>query len=115
MGRVGRVAVTSVAVAAFTAAGCAGKPQPSASDIHIGRRPRSATSTVTIATAPAPPRPAHPTAHAQAVPLLDPDGRPWGAPLVFHSDVPIPDNLVFALVVGSDARPREDVRRAHGD
>src|SRR5207244_10150991 len=33
----------------------------------------------------------------------------------FHSDVPVPDDLVFALVVGSDARPHEDPRRAHGD
>ncbi|HUQ39797.1 MAG TPA: LCP family protein [Acidimicrobiales bacterium] len=43
------------------------------------------------------------------------NGRSPGGALVFRSSTPVPDDLVFMLIVGSDARPREDMRRANGD
>jgi LCP family protein required for cell wall assembly len=60
------------------------------------------------------------TAPAQGVPrdprtLLGPDGRPYGAPLVFDSTVPVPADLLFVLVAGGDARPKDDLRRSHAD
>ena len=33
----------------------------------------------------------------------------------FRSTIPIPDDLVFALAIGSDARPKEDVLRSRAD
>lgn len=47
--------------------------------------------------------------------LKAPNGSAYGTPLVFRSSTPVPDDLLFALVVGSDARPNEDVRRTNGD
>ena len=47
--------------------------------------------------------------------LLGPDGRPYGAALQFRSDIPIPGDLVWILVAGSDARPGEDIRRTRSD
>lgn len=47
--------------------------------------------------------------------MIGPDGRPYGAPLVFRSDVPVPKELLFVLVVGSDARPGQNLRKANGD
>lgn len=44
-----------------------------------------------------------------------PDGAPWGPPIPFHSTVAVPDDLVFVLVVGSDARPGESVTRTRAD
>jgi LCP family protein required for cell wall assembly len=46
--------------------------------------------------------------------LKNPNGRPYGT-IAFTSDVPVPDELVFVLVAGSDARPREDLRRTRAD
>jgi LCP family protein required for cell wall assembly len=50
-----------------------------------------------------------------AVPLKGPNGQPWGTPLVFRSDIPVPADLVFVLVAGSDARPNEDIHRTRAD
>jgi len=47
--------------------------------------------------------------------MIGPDGRPYGSPLVFRSDVPVPRDLLFILVVGSDARPGQNLRKANGD
>jgi LCP family protein required for cell wall assembly len=44
-----------------------------------------------------------------------PDASPYGAAVPFESDVPVPDGLVFVLVVGSDARPGERLDRSRGD
>src|SRR5207248_1131568 len=95
-----------------------GLPQPQLRLLaaRLGLRPRATTSTITVVTAPDLSAPRGRTAGTgQAASLLDPDGRPWGSPLVFRSDVPVPADLVFVLVVGSDARPRNDPRRSHGD
>ncbi|MBA3653846.1 MAG: LCP family protein [Actinobacteria bacterium] len=34
---------------------------------------------------------------------------------MFRSDVPVPGDLIFVLVAGSDARPNEDMRRTRAD
>ena len=47
--------------------------------------------------------------------LLDADGHPYGSVLTFTSDVPVPADLVFVLVAGSDARPKEDLRKTNAD
>ena len=47
--------------------------------------------------------------------LLDPSGRPYGAPIPFNGDIPVPVGLVWVLLVGSDARPGEPILRARAD
>lgn len=47
--------------------------------------------------------------------LLDPSGRPYGAPIPFNSKIPVPDGLVWVLLVGSDARPGEPALRSRAD
>lgn len=47
--------------------------------------------------------------------LAPPDGAPWPPPIPFVSSVPVPDHLVFVLVIGSDARPGQDPTRARAD
>lgn len=46
--------------------------------------------------------------------LRNPDGSPYGV-LQFRSSIPVDEDLVFTLVIGSDARPGHDVRRSNGD
>jgi polyisoprenyl-teichoic acid--peptidoglycan teichoic acid transferase len=43
------------------------------------------------------------------------DGAPWPAAIPFTSDQVVPDDLVFILVAGSDARPGEDLLRSRAD
>jgi LCP family protein required for cell wall assembly len=43
------------------------------------------------------------------------DGGPWPAAVPFTTRQAIPDGLVFILVVGSDARPKEDLTRTRAD
>jgi LCP family protein required for cell wall assembly len=43
------------------------------------------------------------------------DGRAYASAIPFTSSVPVPSGLQFVLVIGSDARPGQDVRRANGD
>ena len=62
-------------------------------------------------TAPAPAR----TVPRATVTLRGANGHPYGSALVFRSDIPVPSDLVFVLVAGSDARPNEDVRRTRSD
>jgi LCP family protein required for cell wall assembly len=47
--------------------------------------------------------------------LVGPDGRPYGSPVPFNANIPIPRDLVFVLLIGSDARPGEPVDRARAD
>lgn len=42
-------------------------------------------------------------------------GQPWPAAIPFTSSIPVPDHLVFVLVVGSDARPGQDPLTARAD
>lgn len=70
----------------------------------------------TLATPPpAPPPPAAP-GPAPAVGGLKPaDGRPYGGAVAFRTAAAVPAELTFVLVVGSDARPGQDPRRANAD
>jgi polyisoprenyl-teichoic acid--peptidoglycan teichoic acid transferase len=43
------------------------------------------------------------------------DGRAYATAIPFTSSVAVPAGLQFVLVIGSDARPGQDVRRANGD
>lgn len=47
--------------------------------------------------------------------LLAGDGSAYGAAVPFNSSIPVPGDLQFVLVIGSDARPGEDIRRTNGD
>jgi LCP family protein required for cell wall assembly len=47
--------------------------------------------------------------------LAAPNGKPWAAPIPFDTDQEVPDGLVFVLVAGSDARPREDLLKTRAD
>ncbi|HVM41490.1 MAG TPA: LCP family protein [Acidimicrobiia bacterium] len=49
------------------------------------------------------------------VSLAQPSGQPWPAAIAFRSSIAVPDDLVFVLVIGSDARPGEDPTRARAD
>lgn len=73
--------------------------------------PQPSTSSST----PVPPAPASGRRGTGGDPLKDADGRPYGTALFFRSDIPVPADLVFVLVVGSDARPGHDPRRANAD
>jgi LCP family protein required for cell wall assembly len=48
-------------------------------------------------------------------PLRRGDAGPYGPAIPFVSDIEVPDELVFVLVAGSDARPGEDLRRSRAD
>ena len=43
------------------------------------------------------------------------NGRPFEPAVEFRSAIPIPDDLVFVLVLGSDARPKEDLLATRAD
>jgi LCP family protein required for cell wall assembly len=47
--------------------------------------------------------------------MIPADGAPFPAAIPFTTSEPVPDNLVFILVAGSDARPREDMFRTRAD
>lgn len=47
--------------------------------------------------------------------LKAPNGRPYGPAIEFTSDIPVPADLVFILVLGSDARPNEDLTTSRAD
>ena len=109
-----RGAFVAVVVLAGLLAACGGKSKPK--DIVIGK-PTTTLSALpgpTVATLP-PSAVGGPARAGERRLLLGADGRPFGAPLVFRSDVPVPGDLVFILVAGGDARPREELRRSHAD
>jgi LCP family protein required for cell wall assembly len=47
--------------------------------------------------------------------LVPADGQPWRPAIAFHSTTSVPDRLTFVLVIGSDARPGENVARSRAD
>jgi LCP family protein required for cell wall assembly len=66
-------------------------------------------------TAPLPP-PAAPIQAGPAVGVKVADGQPYPPAIPFVSTiVPVDDDLVFVLVLGSDARPREDLLHSRSD
>jgi LCP family protein required for cell wall assembly len=50
-----------------------------------------------------------------AVGLKVANGQPAKPAIPFTSSIPVPDHLVFVLVIGSDARPREDLLATRAD
>lgn len=50
-----------------------------------------------------------------AVGLKVANGRPFEPAVPFRSNIPIPDDLVFVVVIGSDARPKEDLLATRAD
>jgi LCP family protein required for cell wall assembly len=50
-----------------------------------------------------------------AVGLKVATGQPSAPAIEFRSEIPIPDDLVFVLVIGSDARPKEDLLATRAD
>ena len=70
---------------------------------------------------PAPPAPVEavpapaPATPPAAGPLKVSDGRAYGNAIPFNSSIPVPSELTFVLVVGSDARPGQDIRRTNAD
>ena len=50
-----------------------------------------------------------------AVGLKVANGRPFEPAVEFRSNIPIPEDLVFVLVLGSDARPKEDLLATRAD
>jgi LCP family protein required for cell wall assembly len=50
-----------------------------------------------------------------AVGLKVANGRPFEPAVEFHSSIEVPDHLVFVLVLGSDARPKEDLLATRAD
>jgi LCP family protein required for cell wall assembly len=117
---VSRLAALGVAVALV--AGCSGDKARAEKGLVIG----ASTSTSTAAPGPTiPPEP--PTTAATAPPVTAPpapvapppegfpDGSPYGEAIAFQTAVPVPQDLVFVLAIGSDARPGQDMRKTNGD
>ncbi|PLS76365.1 MAG: hypothetical protein CYG61_02560, partial [Actinobacteria bacterium] len=73
------------------------------------------TSTVALPPPP-PPGPTSPAPEPPSRPGLKPaDGRPYPGAIAFRTSVPVPSELTFVLVLGSDARPGQDIRRTNAD
>lgn len=109
-----------VAVAALVLLGaCSARTDK---DVVIGVTSTTATplpsSTVIVErpTVPAPDigRPPIPEPGA-SVALKPANGRPFRPAIEFRSSIPVPAELTFILVVGSDARPGEDLSRTRAD
>lgn len=71
------------------------------------------TTTTKATTPPTTARPPSPV--VEPAPVGTPDGAPYGPALDFRTVIPVPDDLVFVLAIGSDARPGGDPRRANAD
>jgi polyisoprenyl-teichoic acid--peptidoglycan teichoic acid transferase len=105
-------------IAALLAAALVSLQLQTGHDIVLGATDGTTSTALPGPTIVIPPPSVPPTTAAVArpgYPLKGANGRPYGAPLVFRSDVPVPEDLVFVLVAGSDARPGEDIRRTRAD
>jgi polyisoprenyl-teichoic acid--peptidoglycan teichoic acid transferase len=123
---VGRsIALLLALVFTLTAACSGGGDEP---DVVIGSTRRSTTTApagptipvapeTTLASEAAPVAAAPVAASAPAAddPLKNPDGQPYAGAIAFRSTIPVSPDLTFVLVIGSDARPGEDIRRTNGD
>jgi polyisoprenyl-teichoic acid--peptidoglycan teichoic acid transferase len=108
-------ALVGVVVGVLVIAGCSGER---------GDRVVVGKVTTTASTAPPPgPTIALPAPELGRPPPPEPraarhlkgaNGRPYGT-IAFRSDVPVPRDLRFVLVAGSDARPREEIQRTRAD
>jgi LCP family protein required for cell wall assembly len=112
--------LTTVSVVLGAMAGCSAHRT---AKVVIGVPKPTTTSTaapgptiVTDTTDP-PPVPANATKGGRTLfgGLAKADGHPWPAAIEFVSQYAVPNDLVFILVIGSDARPGEDMLHARGD
>lgn len=109
-----RVAIIAVIALLFVAFGIV-KASPDHKALVVGKYHEPATTTPTV-TVPVPdigrkPIPAPP----RSASLRGATGRAYGRALGFHSNIPIKDGLVFVLIVGSDARPGENLHKTRTD
>lgn len=106
-------------VLALVLAGCSGeRVKPSVIVGSTTSTQATALPTATIALPPEepPPGPGVPGPEPPSRPGLKPaDGRPYPPAIAFRTSVPVPSELQFVLVLGSDARPGQDVRRTNAD
>lgn len=109
-------AAVGLAVALVVSAGCSLRGKH---DIVVGK-PKSTTTALpgptVVPTVPPPDLGRPPIPEPKPAPgLAGANGHPYGAALQFRSDIPVPGDLVWILVAGSDARPGEDIRRTRSD
>ena len=119
----------TVLLLAITAAGIACSAREKKADLVIGVPDGTGTATsgpvIVTTTRPEPPpadlfvddaatqrRQAEPPV---AVGLAQPDASGWPQAIPFTTSQAVPDNLVFILVAGSDARPNEDLLKTRAD
>jgi polyisoprenyl-teichoic acid--peptidoglycan teichoic acid transferase len=111
--------IAFVVLALLAAGGVAVRFRSGNGDIVVGRPGRAVQHalpgpTVVVSTTAAP----APVAAAGSVRVPSmrwPDASPYGEAVAFDSNVPVPDGLLFVLVVGSDARPGERLDRSRAD
>jgi LCP family protein required for cell wall assembly len=109
--------ILGVAVAIVASAGCSlGRKH----DVVIGKAHTTTSATVgptvVVPTVPPPDLGRAPIPEpAPAAGLAGANGRPYGSALTFRSNIPVPGDLVWILVAGSDARPGEDIRKTRSD
>ncbi|HUR24240.1 MAG TPA: LCP family protein [Acidimicrobiales bacterium] len=112
--------IGGVVAAALVLAGCSGeRAKPSVVVGSTTSTQATALPTSTIALPP-PPEPATSLGAGKAEtgsrPGLKPaDGHPYGPAIAFRTSVAVPSGLAFVLVLGSDARPGQDIRRTNAD
>ena len=120
MGRSGRVAALGLCVA--LAAGCSSSK--SQRGVVVGKSSSTSTALPGPTIPPEPPTsttqapPPPPTTAGPVValpPVGAPDGSPYGPAIPFTTSVAVPQDLVFVLAIGGDARPGGDPRRSNGD
>ncbi|HVE46514.1 MAG TPA: LCP family protein [Acidimicrobiales bacterium] len=107
-------------IVALVLAGCSGeRAKPS---VVVGSTTTSQTTALPVATIALPPPvepapgPGGPAPEPVSRPGLKPaDGRPYPGAIAFRTSVPVPSELQFVLVLGSDARPGQDIRRTNAD
>ena len=75
------------------------------------------TTTLPVATTPPPTAPPEPVVIQPGPPmgLKVANGTPTRPAMAFDSSIPVPEGLVFILVLGSDARPKEDLLKTRAD
>ena len=87
--------------------------------VVVGYSATTSTPPTEPATIPQPettlPPPEPPINGGPPVGLKVADGQPYPAAIEFTSTIPIPEDLVFILVLGSDARPKEDLLKTRSD
>lgn len=123
--------VLVAAVVAAAGAGCAGTREAPAAVVGVPKGtststlgPRILTPSTVRTTLPPPPADLFVEGPAEQRTQAEPrrgggmsaaDGVPAPEAIPFTTSEPVPDGLVFILVAGSDARPREDMLRTRAD